>query len=74
MNRISPTFNKYRELIRICPDEPIELYWIDPNILDDFVYFYGSVLVGSKFVEKALKKHSINHLDERAAVAGRLDP
>jgi hypothetical protein len=64
MNRITLTLDNKGDIIKICSDEPVELYWIEPNARHDQVFLHGAVKIGAKFVEGELKKHPISHLDD----------
>jgi hypothetical protein len=65
MIRITITTDDKGDIVRICSDKPVELYWVYPHAkCGDYVYFRGGVEIGSKFVEEELKKHPISHLDD----------
>ena len=64
-NRVVMVLNEHGEPTLFCSDQPIELYWVDPNTPGDApVYLYGSVQVGSQFVDQVIGGHPIGHYDD----------
>jgi hypothetical protein len=59
MNRITITWSK-KGIVRICSDEPVELYEITPFVPRDRV-FLRNIEIGSKFVDEELGSDPIGH-------------
>jgi hypothetical protein len=73
VNRVVMLLNKHGEPCSFCSDQPIELYWVDPNAPpDDHVYLHSTVNVGPEFVDQAISGHSIGHYYD--AEEGKLQP
>jgi hypothetical protein len=70
-NRITITWSK-KGIVRICSDEPVELYEITPFVPRDRVYLRSDVEIGSKFVDEELGSDPIgSYQDEQF---GKLPP
>lgn len=54
MNRITFSLDKNGHLIRICADEDVEIFIVSPHVLDDRVYRWSSLRVGTEHVDKEI--------------------
>ncbi|MFT8247278.1 hypothetical protein [Roseomonas sp. BN140053] len=54
MNRITFTVDETGNLVRICADEEVEVFIVDPNVPRDRVYQWSSLRVGRDAVEEEL--------------------
>jgi hypothetical protein len=70
MNRITITWSK-KGIVRICSDEPVELYEITPFVPRDRV-FLRDIEIGSKFVDEELGSDPIGHYHDEQF--GKLSP
>ena len=61
MNRITLTMNQNGEIVRICSDEPVEVYYVSPHTPHDRVYLYGSVFVGPQHVREEIGSYAVGH-------------
>jgi len=64
MNRIVLTQNEHGDLVHICADEEIAIYWIDPRTPHDRVYLYSAAQFGREFVEKELGTSPVGHAND----------
>ena len=61
MNRITLTLNEHGEVVRICSDEPIEIYFVSPHTPHDRVYIYNSVNIGPQHVHAEIGEYVVGH-------------
>jgi len=64
MNRIAITLNEHGELDRICSDEVVEVYIVDPKCKEDRVYLYGAVETGPQFVRQEIGGYVVGHAND----------
>lgn len=78
MNRITLTLDR-GNVVKICSDEPVDVYFVDPAVPHDRVYLYGSVEVGPQFVRREIGGYAVGHahdgtLDVGGPICPRLPP
>lgn len=61
MIRVTITQNCRGEITKICADEPIELYYVNPHIPNDRNYLCDDVEVGARSVDAELGGVEIGH-------------
>jgi hypothetical protein len=72
MNRITLTRAANGDISRICADELIELYFVEPFCAQDRVYLYTAIDYGSQHVDEEIGGHPVGHYDD--AEFGKLPP
>lgn len=51
MNSITLTIDEHGGIFRICADEEIEVYFVQPSVPEERVYRYGATRVGPEYVD-----------------------
>ena len=64
MNRLCILLDENGEIDRICADEELEIFWVNPNVKHDRVYKYGSADFGPQFVRELIGGFPIGHLHD----------
>lgn len=64
MNRITLTFDEGGSIVRICSDEPVEVFFVSPHTPHDRVYLYGSNDVGPQYVREEIGGFAVGHADD----------
>jgi hypothetical protein len=64
MNRITITFKSNGDIGDICSDEPVEIYFVDPNMPADRVYLYQSAKIGPEHVRNEIGGYAVGHRDD----------
>jgi hypothetical protein len=54
MNRITFTLDENGHLVRICADQEVEVYIVQPSTSRDRVYQWSSLVVGKAAVEEEI--------------------
>lgn len=60
-NRVTLTFDEGGGIVRICSDEPVEVYFVSPHTPHDRVYLYGSTDVGPQHVREEIGGYAVGH-------------
>ena len=68
MKRITFTIDERGFIHRICADEPIEVYIVDPHAPRDRVYRWSSTKIGRKHVNNEIDGWPIGDKDYMASV------
>jgi len=70
VNRVTLTLDHKGDITRICSDEPVELYFVNPHTPHDKVYLYGSVEVGPQFVQQEIGGYAVGHATDGTLTVG----
>lgn len=61
MKRITFTMDERSFIQRICADEEVEVFIVDPNTLRDRVYRWSALQVGREHVDQEIKGWPVGH-------------
>ena len=64
MNRFCILLDKNGEIDRLCADQAVEIYFVDPRVPHDRVYKYGSADFGPQFVRDLIGGYAVSHISD----------